>query len=58
MPLFEQPYAFPALVAHYLRLNPINPVTGDPTTEAEATPFLTSALRGLEQSTHVLLTLG
>jgi len=57
MPLFEQPLPFPALVAHYLRLNPIDPITGDPTSEGAAIAVLTSGLMGMEQSTHLLLCL-
>jgi 2-polyprenyl-3-methyl-5-hydroxy-6-metoxy-1,4-benzoquinol methylase len=57
MPLFEQPMPFPDLVAYYLRLNPIDPITGDPTTEDAAISVLTSGLMGMEQSTHILLCL-
>ncbi|KKI98953.1 class I SAM-dependent methyltransferase [Prochlorothrix hollandica] len=57
MPLFEQPRSFAFMVAHYLRLNPVNPITDAPTTETEAFHFLTSALTGLEQATHILLCL-
>ena len=57
MPLFHGPKPFPELVAHYLRLNPVDPITDELTTEGEAIPFLQNALTGLELSTHVLLCL-
>jgi 2-polyprenyl-3-methyl-5-hydroxy-6-metoxy-1,4-benzoquinol methylase len=55
LPLWESVQDLPSLVARWLQLRPVNPVTLEPTTQEEALEVLTEALSGLEEWGYVLL---
>jgi hypothetical protein len=55
LPLWESVQDLPSLVARWLQLRPVNPITLEPTTQEEALEVLTETLSGLEEWGYVLL---
>jgi 2-polyprenyl-3-methyl-5-hydroxy-6-metoxy-1,4-benzoquinol methylase len=55
LPLWESAQEMPTLVARWLQLRPVNPITLEPTTQQEALEVVRDALAGLEEWGYVLL---
>jgi hypothetical protein len=55
LPLWESPEEMPSLVARWQQLRPVNPVTLEPTLQAEAFEVTRQALTSLEDLGYVLL---
>jgi 2-polyprenyl-3-methyl-5-hydroxy-6-metoxy-1,4-benzoquinol methylase len=55
LPLWESAQEVPTLVARWLQLRPVNPITLEPTTQQEALEVVRDALAGLEEWGYVLL---
>jgi hypothetical protein len=53
--LIEQPQSVNALVQHWMKLRPLNLVTFEPTTEAEAFGYIKDRLTELERLGYILL---
>lgn len=55
LPLWEGVQSIPSLMERWQKLRPVDPVTLEPTAEAEAFKVVSSSLMGLEHSGYVLL---